>query len=82
MGRRLNLINYSALSLGAHCVLQKLGFSDAATTWKGALFPEYRAWLPGFVGKMIAFVLSIALLFSGAAALFRALGLRPGSQGD
>ncbi len=52
-----------------------LGFADAATRWEGALFPEYRAWLPGFVGKMIAFVLSIALLFSGAAALFRALGL-------
>ena len=52
-----------------------LGFADAATAWEGALFPEYRAWLPGFVGKMIAFVFSIALLFSGAAAMFRALGL-------
>jgi cobalt/nickel transport system permease protein len=51
-----------------------LGFADAATVWEGALFPEYRAWLPGFVGKMIAFVLSIALLFAGAAAMFRALG--------
>jgi len=52
-----------------------LGFADAATVWEGALFPEYRAWLPGFVGKMIAFVFSTALLFSGAAAMFRALGI-------
>lgn len=57
-----------------------LGFADAATAWGGALFPEYRAWLPGFVGKMIAFVVSIALLFSGAAAMFRALGLARGAK--
>jgi cobalt/nickel transport system permease protein len=50
-----------------------LGFAGAGSTWRGVPFPDYRTWLPGAAGALIAAVLGVALLFAGGAATFRAL---------
>ncbi len=50
-----------------------LGFAPAASDWPGALFPGYRAWLPGPAGTLVAIIIGVTLLFAGAAAMARAL---------
>jgi cobalt/nickel transport system permease protein len=55
-----------------------LGFADAASSWEGAPFAGYRAWLPGAVGTALALVLGAALMFAGVAATVRAMA----STGD
>jgi cobalt/nickel transport system permease protein len=60
----------------------ELGIAEAASAWGGAPFPDYRAWLPGVAGNVVAAVLGIALLFAGAAAVVRATALaRNGRSG-
>jgi cobalt/nickel transport system permease protein len=57
-----------------------LGFADIASVWWAAPLPDYRAWLPGFVGTLLAVVLGIALLFAGIAAVVRATALARRAQ--
>ena len=52
-----------------------LGFADAASTWLGAPFADYHAWVPGVAGVLIAGIFGIALLFAGVTAMVRALTL-------
>jgi cobalt/nickel transport system permease protein len=52
-----------------------LGFASAESPWPGAPFPDYRAWLPGPAGTVVAVLFGVALLFAGVTALLRALAL-------
>lgn len=56
-------------------VASDLGFADAATAFEAAPFADYRAWLPGIAGTLVALVLGIALVFAGVAAMIRAIAL-------
>ena len=52
-----------------------LGVADAASNGSGAPFADYRAWVPGVAGVLIAGIFGIALLFAGVTALARAVML-------
>ena len=56
-------------------------YGPPASAWGGAPFPDYRAWLPGVAGNVVAAVLGIALLFAGVAAVLRATALARNGQG-
>jgi cobalt/nickel transport system permease protein len=57
-----------------------LGFADAASTTPWAPLANYRAWVPGPAGVLIAGIVGIALLFAGVMAMVRALTLSRASR--
>ena len=63
----------SAAPDGLERVAIDLGFAEAASSWEGAPFSDYQAWLPGTAGTLVAVLLGVALLFAGVAATARAL---------
>ncbi len=60
---------------GLERVAIDLGFANAARGWQGAPFADYRAWLPGAAGTIVAVTLGVVLVFVGGAAMSRALAL-------
>lgn len=66
----------SAAPDGLERVALDLGFAEAATRWFTAPFMGYRAGFPGAVGTTAAGLVGVAFLFTGVAALVRAI-VRP-----